>query len=80
MASVLRVYNIQQAKRPDGSTIPAVREYKSSILQLVPRLFSMNQLIDGNAVYRSPEVFDCQFVPRNAESLVIIEATSMQED
>ena len=39
----------------------------------------MNQLIDGNAVYRSPEVFDCQFVPRNAESLVIIEATSMQE-
>ncbi|KAL1736200.1 cytochrome P450 [Schizophyllum commune] len=60
VASVLRVYNIQQAKRPDGSTIPAVREYKSSILQ-------------------SPEVFDCQFVPRNAESLVIIEATSMQE-
>ncbi|KAI5890488.1 cytochrome P450 [Schizophyllum commune H4-8] len=60
VASVLCVYNIQQAKRPDGSTIPAVREYKSSILQ-------------------SPEIFDCQFVPRNAESLAIIEATSMQE-
>ena len=42
-------------------------------------LFSINPLIDGNAVYRSPEIFDCQFVPRNAESLAIIEATSMQE-
>ena len=32
IASILRVYNIEKAKRPDGTVIEPVREYKSSLL------------------------------------------------
>ncbi|KAL1744516.1 cytochrome P450 [Schizophyllum fasciatum] len=45
IASILRVYNIEKARRPDGTVIEPVREYKSSLLyspeffecQFVPR-------------------------------------------
>ena len=33
IASILRVYNIEKVKQPDGTTIEPEREYKSSTLQ-----------------------------------------------
>ncbi|KAL1722891.1 cytochrome P450 [Schizophyllum commune] len=57
IASILRVYNIEKAKRPDGTVIEPVREYKSSLLyspehfecQYVPRNEAAIAMIQATA-------------------------------
>ncbi|KAL1696142.1 cytochrome P450 [Schizophyllum commune] len=65
---------------PEGKLDPTVRDPSSLVFgSCAYTTFSKLNVRMAVRSPPSPEIFDCQFVPRNAESLAIIEATSMQE-